>query len=269
MSTVPLAERVLQALPLPPSSRLDQRVPKTVLADSGRFTAAQKRALHNDLEQLWWVAVLKPDSAGLRAHDGPERPVHEVQVLRVVPRGPRGPPGPPGSHKGALALLPALHRSIEHATFIVVDDGSTDGAGVALSLARKRRAVGNAAGVVVEDVLTVPLDGGAVWLDAALDALAAPAADLRSLLSGWRRCLVALARAAAVGAFIVPADNAGAAFVEGDLALRRVLLQEQKKQTLALRRERQTARRVALNLALQERAAALTACQLRLEGKTA
>lgn len=42
------------------AARLDQRVPKTLLLEHGAPTAADKRHINEGLEQLQWVAVLKP-----------------------------------------------------------------------------------------------------------------------------------------------------------------------------------------------------------------
>ncbi len=236
---------------LPPAARLDVRIAKTELVATSHFTAAQRRRLDAVIEQLWWVAALRPDTTGLLPFVDAERPLQELHVLRLVFRGPR---------RGALALLPALHRSIEHATLFLVDGAG----GAHLSLARKRKAGGNNEGVVVDDIVGV--DVGADIGDAVAAAFVVGAADLRGVFSAWRRALVGVSRAVVTGAFVVPVDDAAARTLESDLTRRALLLQQQKKQTKQLQRETQMARRVALSLALQDLDREVSGIQLRIQG---
>ena len=53
------ADDVVKALALPDRARVDQRVPKKMLAEHGAPTAADRRLLTDGIEELQWIAALK------------------------------------------------------------------------------------------------------------------------------------------------------------------------------------------------------------------
>ena len=61
------AAEVLQALDLPADSRVDQRVPKKLLLENGAPTAADKRHINDGIDEILWLAALKPAAAGAPA----------------------------------------------------------------------------------------------------------------------------------------------------------------------------------------------------------
>ena len=90
---------LLAALDLPPVARVDRRVPKTMLYEHGAPTAADKRRISDGIEQLLWVAALKP-TTGVAEYRDEVREYLEIAVLHVTLRPPRraesaraGPPG--------------------------------------------------------------------------------------------------------------------------------------------------------------------------------
>jgi hypothetical protein len=59
------AADLLVALDLPPGSRVDRRVPKTLLVENGAPTAADKRHINDGIEELFWLAALKSTTIGM------------------------------------------------------------------------------------------------------------------------------------------------------------------------------------------------------------
>jgi hypothetical protein len=75
------AAALLEALDLPAASLVEKRVPKTLLQEHGAATAADKRQINEGIEQLLWVAALKPTTIGVAAYRDGQREVVELAVL--------------------------------------------------------------------------------------------------------------------------------------------------------------------------------------------
>ena len=56
---------IITALDLPASARVDQRVPRKLLLENGAPTATDKRYITEGIEELLWVAALKPTTIGV------------------------------------------------------------------------------------------------------------------------------------------------------------------------------------------------------------
>ncbi len=80
---------VIAALALPAEARVDQRVPKKLLMEQGAPTAADKRQIQDGIEELRWVAALKPSNIGVPAYRDDVREYLEIAVLsvRLAPNG--------------------------------------------------------------------------------------------------------------------------------------------------------------------------------------
>ena len=59
------AASVIAALCLPADARMDQRVPKKLLVENGAPTAADKHQINEGIEELLWIAALKPATIGV------------------------------------------------------------------------------------------------------------------------------------------------------------------------------------------------------------
>jgi hypothetical protein len=77
---------LLDALDLPECARVVKRVPKTMLHEHGAPTAADKRQINEGIEQLVWVAVLKPTTIGVAEYRDELREVLEIAVLQLTVR---------------------------------------------------------------------------------------------------------------------------------------------------------------------------------------
>lgn len=235
------ATAVIEALGLPAEARVDQRVPKKLLVENGAPTAADKRQINDGIEELFWLAALKPATIGVPAFRDDVREYLEIAVLsltlRVGAKAPR--------------LTKLIHRAIPYPVFLVQNEPT----GLALSLAHLRWSQGQSGQTVLDGALiTIDVDPKA---QAARDFLASlaltsqPHHHLHALYQGWIERFEAHAAARHTGKFVPAADPA-------DAERRRVALAEHarlKNEITSLRaratKEKQVNRRVELNLAIK------------------
>lgn len=85
--TVIDAHAVIQALGLPDSCRVEQRVPKKLLLENGVPTASDKRLITDAIEEIQWFAALKPNTIGVPDYRDAQREYLEIAVLVVTLRG--------------------------------------------------------------------------------------------------------------------------------------------------------------------------------------
>ena len=115
---------VLAALSLPPESRVDQRVPKKLLVENGAPTAADKRQINEGIEELMWLAALKPTTIGVPEYRDAVREYLEIAVLSLTLR--------PTAKGGRLMEL--VHRAIPYPVLLLSQQPQV----ITLSLAHKR-----------------------------------------------------------------------------------------------------------------------------------
>ncbi len=195
---------MIAALALPADTRVERRVPKKLLLEQGAPTAADKRQIQDGIEELTWVAALKPNTIGVPAFRDEVREYLEIAVVTAMLR----------STAKAMRLTELIHRAIPYPIVLVTAQGD----GVNLSLAHKRYSQGEKDAVVIEDVRrTAPLrpdslaaSEAAFLVSIALSGL--PTRDLYALYQGWLDRVTALEAATITGAFAVPetAEHAAA-----------------------------------------------------------
>ncbi len=199
--------RVINALSIPPDARLDQRVPKKLLLEQDIPTAADKRQIQDGIEELLWVAALKPTNIGVPAFRDNVREYLEIAVLTVRFR----------TAAKAPRLIELIHRAIPYPVVLVAEHGET----ISLSLAHKRWSQGEIGKVVIEDVRrTAPFRPEAPTAEeslflAGLALSGLPSRDLFALYQGWLDRVAALEAAQITGAF-APPDSADRATVLRD-----------------------------------------------------
>lgn len=136
---------VVSALGLPADARVDQRVPKKLLSANGAPTAADKRQINDGIEELIWLAALKPAAIGVPAYRDQTREYLEIAVLSLTLR--------PGAKADRLAEL--VHRAIPYPVFLILARPD----GLSLSLAPLRWSLGQSGQTVLKDSLvTVAVD---------------------------------------------------------------------------------------------------------------
>ncbi|NMM25843.1 MAG: DUF4391 domain-containing protein [Glaciimonas sp.] len=252
---------IIAALELPGSCRVDQRVPKKLLVENGAPTAGDKRQINDSIEEIQWLAALKPNTIGVPLYRDDVREYLEIAVLSVTLRGAYDKP----AKAGRLAEL--VHRAVPYPMVLLLNSEQT----LMLSLAHKRWAQNEVGKVVLDGgMVEVALPGAApasAVESAFMRVLALghqPQATLYALYQGWMDNLEALLAARLTGNF-KDANNPEQA------AVRRQGLQDCQRlelEAVSLRaraaKEKQLARQVELNLALKRVQAQLAAAREQL-----
>jgi hypothetical protein len=234
---------LIAALALPADTRVDRRVPKKLLLEQGAPTAADKRQIQDCIEELTWVAALKPNTIGVPAFRNEVREYLEIAVVTAMLR----------SAAKATRLTELIHRAIPYP--IVLVTAQTDG--VNLSLAHKRWSQGETGAIVIEDVRRTSAlqpDSLAPCEEAFLVSIALselPTRDLYALYQGWIDRVSTLEAATITGSFAVPDTVERAAAQRDALATHSRLQQDIAKLRSQAEREKQVNRRVKLNLAIK------------------
>ncbi len=232
---------ILEALQLPSASRVDQRVPKKLLVENGAPTAGDKRQIHDGVEELIWLAALKPNTVGVPAYRDAVREYLEIAVLSLALR--------PDAKAHRLTEL--VHRAIPYPILLIQSQDSV----LTLSVAHVRWSQGQARQTVLEgSVVMAGLEAEAPNTTAFLSSLQLPQQprqSLHALYQGWMERFEAHAAAQVTGIF-QPAMNPAAA------ERRRAALTDHQRLTREIAvlrasasRETQLNRRVELNLELK------------------
>jgi hypothetical protein len=248
------AADLIAALELPPGARVDRRVPKALLVEHGAPTAADNRRINDGIEEVQWVATLKPTTIGVPALRDDVREYLEIAVLSAALR----------AEAKAERLAELIHRAVPYPVFLLVAEGTR----LTLSLGHKRRSQGEAGATVLdgEPVSATLADAEPGGLRSsfteALSLARQPRADLYQLYQGWIDTLVALLAARVTGVFAVATSPDQAASRREALRDCARLDAEIVRLRAAAAKEKQVPKQVALNLELKraeaDRAAALT-----------
>jgi hypothetical protein len=248
---------VINALALPHDALVDQRVPKKLLVEQGAPTAADKRRIMDGIEELHWVAALKPTNIGVPAFKDGTREYLEISILTAELR-------PPAK---LARLIELIHRAIPYPLLLVSAQNGT----LALSAAHKRWSQGEGGKVVIEAVHQIPLNTDApspaesTFLEnIALSHL--PARNFFALYSGWIDRLLALQAARITGTFTLPESPDRVAAVMDGLGVHARLNRELAILRARADKEKQLNRRVELNTEIKRLEAELAATQKTLEG---
>jgi len=272
------ADAMLAALDLPASCRVDQRVPKKLLLENGAPTAADKRQINDGIEELFWVAALKPTTIGVAEYRDAIREYLEIAVLRLTLR----------ARAKAARLIELVYRAIPYPVLLITEisheatkntkAGKMDSPklraiacdGFSISAAHKRWAQNEAGKTVIEGELVVaelnPERDAEFWpaFSAAMALGRQPRGALFALYQGWVDTLLALKAARVTGVFGLAADGDHAAARQEALRECARLDAEIARLRAAAAKEKQMARRVELNLELKLAEAARNAARERL-----
>jgi hypothetical protein len=245
---------LIAAFDLPAAALVNQRVPKKLLVENGAPTSVDRKLIQDGIEEITWVAALKPASIGVPEYRDEQRSYLELAVLLVNLR-----------EAGKVTRLAELiHRAIPYPVLLILADSD----GLMLSLAHIRWAQKETDKTVLEagypQMTQIGADKGIPDFhlresatsaeDAFLQALSLrnqPRADLHSLYQGWLDTLTALQAATITGRF-AQSENAEQA------SARRVALHrcreidgEVARLRLAAAKEKQMARQVAVNIEIK------------------
>ena len=236
------AATVLEALGLPPEARVDRRVPKKLFVEQGAPTAADKRHIQDDIEELLWVAALKPTNIGVPDFRDDVREYLEIAVLTLTLR----------NQAKAPRLIELIHRAVPYPVVLLAEHGDA----LTFSLAHKRWSQGEAGKVVLEEsVVLVPLDANTAAEKSFLDSIALaaqPRQHMFALYQGWIDRVVALNAARITGRFAASAGpEMTSVLCEGLETYDRI-----QRELIGLRakiaKETQINRRVEMNLMIKQ-----------------
>jgi hypothetical protein len=272
------AQTLIDALRLPEGCRVDQRVPKKLLLENGAPTAADKRLITEAIEEIQWVAVLKPNTIGVPDYRDTLREYLEIAVLTVTVRG----FVKPASHSRLAELV---HRAVPYPVMLLLIERQS----LTLSLAHKRWAQNEAAKVVLDGSLisvtvSVTVAASLSEVNAAdsshpdpasaaqaenafiqsLSVTRQPQATLHALYQGWVDCVQVLLAARLTGSYQTPTTPEQAAARWQALADCERLEAEVSRLRAQALREKQLARQVELNLTLKRVQAELAAARRQL-----
>jgi len=258
------SDQMLSALRLPSDANVGQRVPKKMLlenlASRSSAISADRKLLQEQIDEVTWIAAIKPSNAGIPAYQDEVRSYLELAVLYVrLRQGGQFDARSAKVSSSTIRLAELLHRAIPYPVLMILDDGSC----LYLSMVHIRWAQKEAEKTVLDGELiqgifsrTLPAitpTADAAALAAFLDAMDLSKqmrTDLLALYQSWMDVLSAWQAAAVTGRFecVSPlqAESRRA-------ALRRCHELDARISRLraAASKEKQMARQVAVNLEIK------------------
>ena len=243
-------EAVIAALALPTDARVEQRVPKKLLLEQGAPTAADKRRIQDEIDEVTWFAALKPTNIGVAAYRNGVREYLEIAVIGAVLR----------ESARASRLTELLHRAIPYPVVLIAAEAHS----VSLSLAHKRWSQNEAGAVVIEEMRATaafrpesPSACEAAFLGS-LPVSALEARDLFALYQGWLERVMALDAALITGHFALPETLERATARRDALAKYAEIGREIVSLRARAKKETQMNRRVELNMSIRRLETELT-----------
>lgn len=238
---------IVSALDLPSRARVDARVPKKMLVEQGAPTTGDKRAIQDGIDEMQWLAVLKPNTVAIPAFNDQIHDYSEIAVIAAAFR----------PEARAARLTELIHRAIPYPVLLI-----TKGVGrFAVSVAPKRAAQNVGDKVVVERVVIADdIDPNAppALERAFLDSLALerqPARDLSTVYGGWLARIEALAAARLSGSYEVKDES-------GLIDRRRMALEEHSRlarEAAQLRAQAARAKQISQRVDLNQKIKAIEA----------
>jgi Domain of unknown function (DUF4391) len=256
MSAEAVMADLVAALDLPAGAQVDHRVPKKLLTENGAPTAADKRAINDGIEELVWVAALKPNTIGVPVYRDEVREYLEIAVLHLILR----------AEAKATRIIALTHRAVPYPVLLLAACPN----GTIISAAHKRWSQGEAGKTVVDGNIVEANLGAArdnTIARAFCDALALnrqPRLSLYALYQGWIDTLFSFQAACKTGHFAPLESPEAAAARREALAACAQLEAEIARLRAAAAREKQMARQVALNLELKRIEAELASAHGKL-----
>ena len=244
------------ALALPPGTHIARRVPKTLLIEHGAFAAGDRRCIREGIEELRWLAALKPTTVGISEYRDADREYVEIAVLQLDLR--------PAARRERLVEL--VHRAVPYPVLLIARQEGTP----ELSLAHKRRSRGEVGRTVIEGEIVLARirdDSESEQAAAFRSALALarqPRENLRRLYQGWIDTVQAFHAATITGGFHLPSTAAAAADREAALHEYHHFDDRITAIQSVASKEKQMSRRADLNMELARLRAGRDAARARL-----
>jgi len=204
-----IVEDFIVSLALPHSTLVNERIAKKLLIENGAATPADKRAINEGIDELIWVAALKPNNVGMPAYRDDSREYLEIAILSMRCRA--------AARSNRITEL--IHRSIPYPVLLVAikepDAERTENKisrralapGSPLlnvSVADKRFSQSDTQSMVLEDGVTevqIEDDSRLEAFASALNLGKQPRDNLLRLYHGWAAVLDAYRASRITGAF--------------------------------------------------------------------
>ena len=218
-------------------------VPKKLLVENGSRAAADRRRINNGIEEVFWLAALKPSTIGVPEFRDGTREYLEIAVLRAALRV--------AGHAARLTKL--IHRAVPYPVLLIAAQGEIR----TISLAHKRRSQGEAGATVLDgalivaDVAAAPSPGVKADFVSEMAIAKQPRDNLFALYQGWIDTVTTLLAAQVTGVFTVASSPEIAVRRRTALAEYQRLDAQMASLRVAAAKERQIARQVELNLEIK------------------
>ena len=247
-------DELISALDLPLASRVDQRVPKKLLLENGAPTAADKRLINEGIEDIQWLAALKPAIVGAPEFRDATREYLEIAVIQLKLR----------ATAKANRLIELVHRAVPYPVLLIVI-----GESIGLSTAHKRQALNEPGKTVIDgDVVTIDLATAPEHIQQsmieALPLAIQPRNTLYVLYQAWQDVMTAFQASLVTGSFKI-FDSTSQAAARREALHAGLQLQDQiDNLRAAAGKASQLARQVEINLEIKRLQAALSKAQAQL-----
>lgn len=230
----------VSALKLPTEALVNRRVPKALLIKHGASTVAQRRLIRDQLEEIRWLAALKPTTVGIRdLRDS----VHEYVELAVVAVHIR-----PSNHADRLHKL--VHRAIPYPLLLIDSNHQYQ----QISLAHKCKSKRDPLTIMIEGELIIAKLSASTNESilrpfySAITLSNLPQDTLYAVYQAWIDATRSLLSAQITGKFSMPHSIAQANDRAQRLDAYQTIQTRLLRLTSAARKETQIARRAALNI---------------------
>lgn len=238
-----MIQEIISALLIPLNSRVDKRIPKKTFVDSALVSNADKKLIQESVEELQWVAALKPSNIAVKPFRNDVREYIEIAVILVRLR----------AETKSVKLAQIIHRAIPYPVFLIISSPEA----LAISLAHKRWAQASNEKCVIEDFrkTLIDADGYESCVKEFLKHLGLSGLDknnLFDLYQGWMNRLIALESSYLTGTFKLSSDNRAHEKIRNELENHAQLCTELKLLKSQAAKEKQISRRVNLNLKIKE-----------------
>lgn len=234
---------LIAALGLPTEADVNQRVPKKMLTESGAPTPGDRRLIENGVEELEWLAALKPTTIGVAPYQDTTREYIEIAVLGLKLK--------PKAKPDRVEEL--VHRAVPYPVVLITEQPPL----LSMSVAHKRWSQGEAGATILDGgIVRARLDGlqDQDLADKFIHGLllaGQPQSTLYALYQGWMDTILALEAAQVTGQYVMPTSPERAAR-RGEALQTCIRLKDQMtKLRSAARREKQLPRLAALNIKLK------------------
>jgi hypothetical protein len=252
---------LMSSLELPPVCVLNERIAKKLLVENGAATPADKRAINEGIDELIWVAALKPNNIGVPIYRDDSREYLEIAILTMRCR----------AEARSNRITELIHRSIPYPVLLVsiVEMGQEENEVIRkastastpmlnVSVADKRFSQSDTQSMVLEDGVTevhLEADSHFEALASAMNLGKQPHDNLLRLYQGWAAILDIYRASRITGEFApnsLSREERRSAIAEFERIEREITTLRNKAA-----KEKQISRRIELNLDIKKMAASL------------